>query len=181
MVQTMLDLSLHDQGGLAPQLETLTLEPWLTQMHLELETLIQRRSQTLALDVEPGLTVRADAQMVQRVLFNLLENASKFSPPGSRIEVVARKHDSAVHLYVADLGQGIPEAMRLRIFERYMRLDSGASVPPGQGLGLAFCRLVMELHAGKIWVEDNTPCGSRFLLEFPGTPWTQAALMEQAP
>ena len=168
MVQAMLDLSLHEEGGLQPQLEPIALEPWLTRMHLELETVLQRRNQPLTLDVEPGLKVMADPHMLQRVLFNLLENASKFGPVGSRIEILARRCDGQIRLQVADLGLGIPEDMRLRIFERYIRLEAGATVPPGKGLGLAFCRLVMDLHDGKIWVEDNSPCGSRFILEIPG-------------
>ena len=168
MVQSMLDLTMHEQGGFLPQPEPIALEPWLTQMHLELETLIQRRCQPLTLEVEPGLTIMADPQMLQRVIFNLLENASKFGPVGSRIEVTAGRCGSAVRIQVQDLGPGIPEDMKLRVFERFMRLDSGTTATPGQGLGLAFCRLVMDLHAGRIWVEDNAPCGSRFLLEFPG-------------
>lgn len=167
MVQNMLDLSLHPQGGLKPQLESIPLTSWLNQMHLDLESLLQRREQSLDLQLEPGLELEADLRMLQRVVFNLLENASKFGPAGSEIHLSASRTETGIRIVVSDLGPGVPEEHRSRVFDRFSRLDAGASAPPGQGLGLAFCRLVMDLHKGRIWIEPNQPRGSRFLVEFP--------------
>ena len=167
MVQNMLDLSMQDQAGLTPQLETVALGPWMDRLHLELASTIQRRNQTLAMHVEADLTLLADQHLLQRVLFNLMENASKYGPPASEIQVRAFRAGGGVRIQVTDAGQGIPEETKQLIFDRYMRLGSGTAAPPGQGLGLAFCRLVMELHGGRSWVEDHEPRGSRFLLEFP--------------
>jgi signal transduction histidine kinase len=167
MVQSMLDLSVHDQAGLVPQHESIFLGPWLERVHRELDPLLQRKSQTLALEVEPGLTVTADPQMLHRVLLNLMENASKYGPTASRIEVRAFQSGPTLRLEVADQGAGIPAAKQAVIFDRFIRLEASGNDTPGRGLGLAFCRLVMQLHGGVIWVEDNEPQGSRFIMEMP--------------
>jgi signal transduction histidine kinase len=167
MVQSMLDLSLREQGGLVPHKEILDLTRWMEQRHLELEALVQRRSQTLNLRVEPGLTLVADSQMLQRVLSNLVENASKFGPPKSEILVLAFQAEAGIRIQVVDCGEGIPAEKKALVFDRFIRLENGAGVPAGRGLGLAFCRMVMEIHGGRIWVEDNGTQGSRFCLELP--------------
>jgi signal transduction histidine kinase len=167
MVQSMLDLSLRDQGGLVAHREALDLSQWLNQRHLELEALAARPGQTLTLEVEPDLRLSVDAQMLQRVLLNLLENASKFSPAESRIHLRASRAGAAIRVEVADQGPGISEENKGVVFDRFAPLASGPSGTRGRGLGLAFCRMVMELHGGRIWVEDNHPTGSVFLLEIP--------------
>ena len=168
MVDTMLAISLHDQPGLQPQLEPVALGTYLDRLHEDLEALALRRHQTLSLDVEPGLMVTADPQMLRRLLFNLVDNGCKYGPQGSEIHLRAFRAGPGVRIQVEDQGQGIPPDMKQRIFERFIRLRTGDTMLPGQGLGLAFCRMVMELHGGSICVEDNTPRGSRFLLTFPG-------------
>jgi signal transduction histidine kinase len=167
MVQSMLDLSVHEQAGLVPQLECFLLGPWLERVQRELEPLSQRKSQTLVLEGEPGLTMTADPQMLHRVLLNLLENASKYGPIDSRIQVRAFLSGPNLRIEVADQGAGIPAAKKAKIFDRFIRLEANENATPGRGLGLAFCRLVMQLHGGGIWVEDNEPHGSRFILEMP--------------
>jgi signal transduction histidine kinase len=167
MVQSMLDLSLRDQGGLVAHRESLDLARWLDQRHLELEALMTRPGQTLALELEAGLDLSVDVQMLQRVLFNLLENASKFGPPQSRIVLRAHRAEGSIRVEVADQGAGISAEHKGLVFDRFARLATDTSVARGRGLGLAFCRMVMELHQGRIWVEDNHPTGSVFLLEFP--------------
>jgi signal transduction histidine kinase len=166
MVQDMLDLSVHEQAGLVPQMEEIILEPWLSRMLREVESLVRSRDQTLTLRVEPGLTLKADPQLLRRLMANLLENANKFGPPESEIGITAFRAGPNLRIQVADLGPGIPEDKKKVIFNRFVRLETGGEAPSGRGLGLAFCRLVMQLHGGSIWVEDHEPQGSRFLVEF---------------
>ena len=167
MVQSMLDLSLHDQAGLAPNLETITLGSWLGQAQAELEAMLLRRNQTLTVQMDPDIKFKGDSQMLQRMIGNLLDNASKFGPTGSEIQVTVGFESLSLMVQVADLGSGIPEDKKLAIFERFIRLEARPGTSAGRGLGLAFCRMVAELHGGRIWVEDNEPHGSRFIVALP--------------
>jgi signal transduction histidine kinase len=200
MVQSMLDLSVHEQAGLVPRPERIQVAPWLERLRQELEPAIRRGGQTLAFHVAADLELEADPQLLYRALFNLVQNASKFSPSGSEVRltasVVDRRGDGALPSHhvgvheegrrasfasegsplvhagclrfeVADLGDGVPAPMKERIFDRFVRLDGSFRGHAGSGLGLAFCDLVTQLHQGRIWVEDNAPRGSRFLLELP--------------
>jgi signal transduction histidine kinase len=99
---------------------------------------------------------------------NLLDNALKYSPSGSRTWIEARSAEDDVRIEVRDQGHGIPEDMRDQIFGKFVRVKNGGQdVHFGSGLGLAFCQLVAEAHEGRIWVEENVPRGSTFVLEIP--------------
>lgn len=112
----------------------------------------------------PDVFVEAD--MIRRVLSNLLENAVKFSPPGGMISFGARQEGSWIRFWVQDTGPGIPESEKERIFDKYTRLHA-VDGPKGLGLGLAYCRLAVEAHGGKIWVENAADAGARFILTLP--------------
>jgi signal transduction histidine kinase len=112
----------------------------------------------------PGVWV--DADMLRRVLTNLLENAVKYSPAGSKIYLGAREESEMVLMWVQDTGPGIPPDERERIFDKFTRLH-GKGGPKGLGLGLAFCRLAVEAHGGQIWVEDGPEFGACFKFTLP--------------
>jgi two-component system, NtrC family, sensor histidine kinase KinB len=111
----------------------------------------------------PGKTgkIYGDGDMIQRVLTNLLENAVKFSPNQGKIEVGVHREGDFYKFWVQDNGPGITPEDQERIFEKFTRLLSKDS-PKGLGLGLTFCRLAVEAHGGKIWVESETGEFSRF-------------------
>ena len=167
MVQNMLDLSIHEQAGLVPQPERIALGTWIEQIRPELECITLRRNQALELRVAPDLELEADPQLFERVLFNLLENASKYGPKGSPVTFLAQAAGPNILFQVTDEGEGIPAEMKSRIFDRFIRVDAHDSAHAGRGLGLAFCHLVTTLHGGRIWVEDHEPAGSRFMIELP--------------
>ena len=125
---------------------------------------------TLTLPDNPVL-VRGDAQEIAQLLDNLLENASKFSPPAGRIEVgIHGDPDDAGRLIltVADEGPGIPDADKERVFERFHQTATGRDVRArGVGLGLAICRHIVAAHHGSICVRDNAPKGSIFMISLP--------------
>ena len=104
--------------------------------------------------------------MARRVLINLMENASKFSPAGGTIEIGARPANEWIHMWIQDNGPGIPAAELDRIFDKFTRLR-GTSKPGGLGIGLAFCRLAVQGHGGRIWVESEQGQGSTFHFTFP--------------
>jgi signal transduction histidine kinase len=127
----------------------------------------ESRRQTLLISLDSDLPpVFVDADMVRRVLINLLENATKYTPSDSKIEIGARSEGGTVTFWVQDYGQGIPDEAQERIFDRFVRLQ-GERFPRGLGLGLSFCRLAVQAHGGKIWVESQMGQGSRFVFLLP--------------
>jgi len=119
--------------------------------------------------------VDADADLLGRLLTNLLDNAIKHSPDGGVVEVRMQRRDGTVDVGVIDQGRGIPEADRERIFQRFVRLDDdgGAGAeqmgarPSGAGLGLAIARRIADAHGGSLVVFDSTPGRTEFRLTLP--------------
>jgi two-component system, OmpR family, sensor histidine kinase KdpD len=113
---------------------------------------------------EPGLQVNVDVTLFRQVLFNLINNAVKFSPKGSSICVEAFKgRDDEVLITVTDEGEGFPPDQAERIFERSVRLQAGVK---GMGVGLFVARTIVEAHGGRIWAENRNP-GARFSVAIP--------------
>jgi two-component system, OmpR family, phosphate regulon sensor histidine kinase PhoR len=114
--------------------------------------------------------VRGDANSLQEVLQNLLDNALQYTPAGGKIEVSALCSDGRVVVTVADTGIGIPQVEQERIFERFYRVDAARSREAGgTGLGLSIARHIMEAHGGRLWVESSVGEGSRFHFSIPVT------------
>ncbi|MQL51349.1 DUF4118 domain-containing protein [Desulfofundulus thermobenzoicus] len=116
------------------------------------------RSRPLQIDLQPDLPlVQADFMLIEQVLVNLLDNALKYSEPGSEITIAARREGEELAVAVADRGQHIPEEDLGRIFDKFYRLQSPRLVS-GTGLGLAICKGIIEAHGGRIWAA-NHPAG----------------------
>jgi PAS domain S-box-containing protein len=121
--------------------------------------------------VAPDLVIRADRRRIQRVVFNLLDNAFKYTPPGGVVSLhVGSAADGVVRLEVNDQGPGIPEPRLPWVFEC---LDETPSNPPdstdrgGVGVGLYFCRVTVEAHGGRIGAENRPEGGARFVVDLP--------------
>jgi signal transduction histidine kinase/transcriptional regulator with GAF, ATPase, and Fis domain len=107
----------------------------------------------------------ADKNMLERVFVNLLDNALKFTPGGGKVKIDAQvAQQGRITVFIADSGPGIPPEYREKIFDRFSQIPEQASRRRGSGLGLAFCKLVINAHGGEIWVEPNTPFGSVFAI-----------------
>lgn len=111
-----------------------------------------------------------DAVLIERVLCNLLENASKYTPPGSEIRIEAGVRDGMAAISVSDNGPGLPIGSEEAVFEKFTRGEK-ESATPGVGLGLSICRAIVEVHKGRIWAENLDSGGARFTFTLPlGTP-----------
>lgn len=123
--------------------------------------------------LEPTRAVRnvpADRTRVERVLYNLLDNAAKYSPRGSEIRLFASRGNGDIVLGVRDQGTGIPGEDQNRLFTPFERLDKDVTVKGGTGLGLVVCRRLVEAHGGRIWVESEAGKGSTFYFTLPLEP-----------
>jgi len=129
--------------------------------------LAESKGQTLQVELPASLPIiHADEDMLRRVLINLLENAVKFTPLKGTITVGGGAEADMIKFWVKDSGAGVPaEALEL-IFDKFTRLQA-ERYPKGLGLGLAFCRLAVQAHGGKIWAESQPGEGSRFVFTIP--------------
>ena len=112
--------------------------------------------------------VDADAQRVDQLLVNLIENAIKYTPSGGAVTVLTWRRDAEVGVTVSDTGPGIPPEDLDHVFDRFFRVDEARRrTSGGSGLGLAICREIVEAHGGRIWVESEAGRGSAFSLALP--------------
>jgi len=112
--------------------------------------------------------VRGEETQLTSMFANLVENAVKYTPHGGRVEVSGESNEDEVVVRVSDTGIGIPPDNLARIFERFYRVDkSRARDPGGTGLGLAIVKHLVELHGGRVRVENAAGAGASFTIEFP--------------
>ncbi len=166
MVMNLLDIGKTEDGALKPVLSNVELATVLEGLVATNHRRLDLRRQRIELSVGREV-VRADVDLLTRVLQNLLDNAMRYAPSGSAIRVdLAEGTEGATQIRVRDDGPGVPADARAHIFEKYGQA-SGTTNRASHGLGLLFCRLVAEAHGGRIWVEDASPRGAIFTLELP--------------
>ncbi len=129
--------------------------------------IVENANLSMKLDLSNDLPeAEMDPDMIRRVLTNLVENATKYGTDGGQITVRVYKEINTVRFIIADDGPGIPPEMRDRIFDKFSRVKYNDG-PNGVGLGLAFCKLAVEAHGGKIWVESELGKGAEFHFTLP--------------
>lgn len=170
LIDGLLDLSSMESGRYTPAVETVQLARIVGQVHDGLQTRARDKSQTIELGVPGDLLVRADPQALEQVLTNLVENAIKYCPDGSTIEIGAWPEDDEgwLRLEVSDDGPGISEHHQARIFERFYRVDAGRSKKMGgSGLGLSIVKHLCETMNCRLGVTSEPPHGTTFWLQIP--------------
>jgi len=168
-------LNILQIGKLEERKMTLKLEPvplhGLVQENVdEMAGLSVRDDIRLENRLQPDLApLRADRELLSRVIANLLSNAFKHTPSGGRVTIEGRQEGEAVTLMVSDTGEGIPEDLQPRIFEKFVAGESDASkrMLYDSGLGLTFCRLAVECHGGKIWLKSKPGEGTTVFISLP--------------
>jgi signal transduction histidine kinase len=172
LINEILDLSKVEAGKTELYRTAVSLRDVLESgvtMHAERAA---REGVLLGLALEPDeITVPADDRRLRQVVFNLVSNAVKATPPGGRIDLSARLVDGFVEVAVADTGAGIAPEDQDAIFEEFRQgRESAAGRQEGTGLGLPLSRKLIELHGGRLWVESVQGQGSTFRFVLPAEP-----------
>lgn len=166
LITNLLDISKGDEGSLAPARRPVDVRDLVESAIDELS--IRASSAGVHLHAHVGAGVmQADPDLMRRVLANLIDNAIRHSPEGADIRVSAEQHQDGIELAVSDAGGGIPTDRRDTVFERFQS-DGAERTATNRGLGLAFCKIAVEAHGGRIWVDDAAP-GAVFRIKIPST------------
>ncbi len=166
LVGNLLDMTRIEAGALQATAQPSDVQEVISSA---LERLGERLQGREVIVDAPGVLVPLDFVMIVQVLVNLLDNALKYSPPGTPIEVQARLTDSTLEITVADRGDGVPPEDLARIFDKFYRVPRPTEVA-GTGLGLAICRGIVEAHRGRIWAQNRPGGGTIVTLALPMVP-----------
>ena len=170
MIEDLLHVSKFEAGEMRPMFRIINTQNLLREKEQAFLSYGDKEQKRFALHMEDGLpNITADEDLIERVLDNLIYNAFKYTEVGGHIRVNVRIQDDALLIEVQDDGQGIPPEFHERIFDKFVQVTSANGEPlrKGTGLGLAFCRLAIEAHGGKIWVESEPEQGSVFSFTLP--------------
>ncbi|MCB0033869.1 MAG: GAF domain-containing protein [Anaerolineales bacterium] len=174
MIEDLLNLSKLEAGKLTPVMVLENPADFIQKRRLAFETQAQADNKQLEIHLEAESPyVQLDQTLIERVLINLLSNAIKYSAENGTVEVsVSQLDEQEVLFKVKDYGAGIPEQFLATIFEKFVQAqdEKGRPLRKGTGLGLAFCKLAIEAHNGRIWVESQEGQGSTFFFTLPIVP-----------
>ena len=167
LIGNLLDMIRVESGALQVQKEWQPLEEPVGVALIRLEDRLRDHPVTVTLPPDLPL-VPVDSVLIEQVLINLLENAVKYTPAGTPIEITAAAIDGMVRVDVADRGPGLPTGEEARIFEKFHRAASVAAAG-GVGLGLTISRGIVTAHGGRIWAENRADGGAVFHFTLPLT------------
>lgn len=169
LVANLLDMTRLESGGFALKRDWVPLDEMVGSALTRLDARLEERKVTVSIAPDVPL-VRVDPVLFEQVFVNLLENAVKYTPKKTAIEVVARREGERVEIGVRDHGSGLPKGAETRVFEKFFRGPHvGVS---GAGLGLPICKGIVEAHGGMIRAESHPEGGATFHMSLPtgGTP-----------
>ena len=170
MMRDLLDVSRSETGSLAPRGEPLLLDDLAVRIERLLRPFAVDHRLVVRSTFPSGTAVMLDADLFGRVVENLVANAFKYAPGESEVTaVLSCPEPGLLRVVVSDQGPGIPADAREKIFDCGYRLARDASIQTrtSYGLGLNFCKLATTAMGGRIWVEESSPPGARFIVEVP--------------
>ncbi|MFC1939787.1 ATP-binding protein [Chloroflexota bacterium] len=169
-VSELLDLARIQAGNLELKKETVDTKEFLSNIALQLHSIFSEKSQTLKLEIADSLPkINADKNRLEQIVFNLLTNASKFSPISGNVILRAKEDNGQLIVEVEDSAPAISQEDKERIFEPYYRGEDSNKRErfPGLGLGLSIAKHLVGLHQGKIWLESKAIKGNNFTFSLP--------------
>jgi signal transduction histidine kinase len=171
LVNSLLDISKLESGLIALDREPTALKTVIQHTLDELTPLAEQMEVQLFNEVaEEKPLLDIDTDKIERVMYNLVDNAIKFTPVNGKAYVragVKTAPQGFICVEVCDTGPGIPNEYKQTLFNRYEQVRERRGRRRGTGLGLTFCKLAVEAHGGKIWIEDNPAGGSIFAFTLP--------------
>jgi PAS domain S-box-containing protein len=170
LISSLLDISRLEAGQPITNQKEIETARLVVEAADTVLSALETKQQTIKIDLAEGLpSIWIDEDMIRRVLINLVENAAKFTPTKSEIKIQVAQVKGMIQFCVQDSGPGIPHEALDLIFEKFRRITT-ENTPKGLGLGLAFCRLAVQAHGGRIWVESELGKGSNFYFTLPPNP-----------
>jgi two-component system phosphate regulon sensor histidine kinase PhoR len=170
LVEDLLTLARLESGNLDLQLGTVDLSNFFQEMIRDWEKKLTSKQLNMIVDVPPDLSpIRVDRTRLQEAVYNLLDNAVKYSREHGEIRLSARQRDGEIELAVSDDGIGIAKEDLPRIFERFYRADKARSPDKvsGTGLGLAIVKHIAQLHGGRVEAESELEKGTIIRMVLP--------------
>jgi heavy metal sensor kinase len=173
LVEDLFTLARADSGEYPLVMSDFYLDESVSESVRSVRSLAAQKGLELLYEApESEIAYRGDEAVINRMIMNLLQNAIKFTPQNGRIEVALKANCANWEISVCDTGEGIPEAAREQVFERFFRVDKTRSRKDflnssGAGLGLSIAKWAAELHGGKIVIEKTGPCGTTFVVYLP--------------
>jgi len=169
LVDSLLDVSKIESGMMTLEREPAQFETLCASVVEELSPLAQELEVNIIVSVPPNMPhLDIDAHKIERVLLNLMDNALKFSPQHGQVIIRALPGtEGFIRIEVADTGPGIPDEYKDKLFDRFTQIEGLRGRRRGTGLGLTFCKLAVEAHDGRIWIEDNPAGGTIFVFTLP--------------
>jgi two-component system sensor histidine kinase KdpD len=166
LIANVLDISRLESGGLPSDRAPTSARALLVGGVERVRPLLADRPVTI--EAAHSLPeVRVDSNQLEALIANLLENATKYTPAGTRLTLSADVMDDGIVLRVEDEGPGIPAEDLERIFQKFVRGSETRASIPGTGLGLAICRGIASANDGRIWAENRVSGGARFVVWLP--------------
>ena len=179
LIGNLLDMIRLESGALQVQKEWQPLEEVVGVALIRLEERLKGHPVTVRLPADLPLLLM-DGLLVEQVFVNLLENAVKYTPPGTPVEITAAAGDGAVVVDVADRGPGFPPGEEARVFDKFYRI-AGATNTAGVGLGLTICRGIVTAHGGRIWADNRAGGGAVFHFTLPLAAEPPASVPAETP
>jgi signal transduction histidine kinase len=169
-ISSILSLSRIEGKEIQLNLVTKDINALLNEVVSRHQYLAQEKNIQIRCELDPLFSVKLDVDLIRQVFTNLIENAIKYSPPGSRVLISSEESDGQVVVQVADQGIGIAKEELENIFMKFYRSkEVRASTTKGTGLGLYLASYFVELHGGRISVESELGKGSTFTVELPSS------------
>jgi signal transduction histidine kinase len=166
LIEDLLQLSAFEESHVQLNKQPIDLSNLIFETVSQMRTKFEERNMRIATDIQANVIANLDPDRIRQVMLNLLDNATKHNPPGTKVDVKLLDKSETHEITVRDYGPGIPVEVADRLFDRLYKADSSRHTQ-GAGLGLTISKFIVEAHDGKIWVESEIGGGTSFIVHLP--------------